>query len=216
MDETAVVQGTVAKFRGTWGFIKPSDGSGDLFAHAKEIEGDNNNLVEGAAVTFCKTYNEEKGKYEASKISGPGCEVKVEEPRHRRAWTVRVQHAAAVEPEELILYAKNKGGSKFPQKVVQMLDIMLQQHAYGGDKRFKISGSACFLPSTAESLGEGAELWKGFKQNFQVGQIGINLNVDVTGVCNPALVLGACLIPQLLRSNFDLPLQAPRFTARVR
>lgn len=52
-----------------FGFIKPDDGSEDVFCHFSGIT-DGNCLREGAEVEFDKVYDDRKGKYRAENVSG--------------------------------------------------------------------------------------------------------------------------------------------------
>ena len=52
-----------------FGFIKPSDGSEDLFCHFSAIT-DGNCLPQGAEVEYTRSYDERKGNYRATEVSG--------------------------------------------------------------------------------------------------------------------------------------------------
>ena len=55
-----------------FGFIKPSDGSEDVFCHVSSIK-DGNMLREGDEVEFESVYDDRKGKYRADNVTG-GCQ----------------------------------------------------------------------------------------------------------------------------------------------
>ena len=52
-----------------FGFIKPNDGSEDLFCHFSAIT-DGNCLMQGAEVEYTRSYDERKGNYRATEVSG--------------------------------------------------------------------------------------------------------------------------------------------------
>ena len=52
-----------------FGFIKPDDGGEDVFCHFSAIQ-DGNILVEGATVTFVKSWDERKNKERAEEVTG--------------------------------------------------------------------------------------------------------------------------------------------------
>merc|ERR1719174_231049 len=56
-----------------FGFIKPSDGSEDLFCHVSSIT-DGNMLREGDQVEFKREYDDRKGKYKAVDVTGGSTE----------------------------------------------------------------------------------------------------------------------------------------------
>ena len=55
-----------------FGFIKPSDGSEDVFCHVSSIK-DGNMLREGDEVEFESVYDDRQGKYRADNVTG-GCQ----------------------------------------------------------------------------------------------------------------------------------------------
>mmetsp|Transcript_59945 Transcript_59945/g.99497 ORF Transcript_59945/g.99497 Transcript_59945/m.99497 type:complete len:243 (-) Transcript_59945:593-1321(-) len=57
-----------------FGFIKPDDGSEDLFCHHSNIL-DGNSLVEGTPVQFVKVFDERKGKERAEEVTGGATET---------------------------------------------------------------------------------------------------------------------------------------------
>ena len=62
--------GTVLRWCGSYGFIKPDDGAGeDLFCHFSSIK-DGNMLKEGAPVTFVRRVDERKGREQAFDVTG--------------------------------------------------------------------------------------------------------------------------------------------------
>merc|ERR1712138_136676 len=66
--------GTIKKFfhdKG-FGFITPDDGSEDVFVHVKENGGDDawTNVQAGDAVMFDSEYDDRKGKYKATNVTG--------------------------------------------------------------------------------------------------------------------------------------------------
>ena len=62
--------GTVLRWCGSYGFIKPDDGAGeDLFCHFSSIK-DGNMLKEGAPVTFVQRVDERKGREQAFDVTG--------------------------------------------------------------------------------------------------------------------------------------------------
>jgi len=66
--------GTVKFFNADkgFGFISPNDGSEDVFVHFSAIESDGfKSLGEGESVEFNMQYDEKKGKYSASQVTGP-------------------------------------------------------------------------------------------------------------------------------------------------
>ncbi len=52
-----------------FGFIKPSDGSEDLFCHFSAIT-DGNCLAQGAEVEYTRAYDDRKGNYRATEVTG--------------------------------------------------------------------------------------------------------------------------------------------------
>ena len=52
-----------------FGFIKPNDGSDDVFCHFSSIT-DGNQLREGSEVSFEKVFDDRKGKYRAENVTG--------------------------------------------------------------------------------------------------------------------------------------------------
>ena len=56
-----------------FGFIKPQDGSEDLFCHFSAIT-DGNCLMQGAEVEYTRSYDESKGNYRASEVVGGATE----------------------------------------------------------------------------------------------------------------------------------------------
>ena len=74
------VTGTVVRWCGGFGFVKPDDGGEDLFCHFTSIR-DGNMLKEGAAVQFVKKIDERKGREQAFDLIG-GCTGE-EEPFRR-------------------------------------------------------------------------------------------------------------------------------------
>jgi cold shock CspA family protein len=52
-----------------FGFIKPNDGSDDVFCHFSSIS-DGNQLREGSEVSFEKVFDDRKGKYRAENVTG--------------------------------------------------------------------------------------------------------------------------------------------------
>ncbi|KAK4368140.1 hypothetical protein RND71_011932 [Anisodus tanguticus] len=70
--EASRMSGTVSKFNNQkgYGFIKPDDGSEDLFVHQSEIKSDGyRSLYEGQKVEF--TMSVKGDKYQAIDVSGP-------------------------------------------------------------------------------------------------------------------------------------------------
>ena len=71
--------GTVTKWFPTrgFGFIQSEGSSEDLFVHMTEIEGCGkgkfNALAIGKAVSFTRTFNIQRGKFQATKVTGEGC-----------------------------------------------------------------------------------------------------------------------------------------------
>lgn len=67
--------GTVTKWFPTrgFGFIQSEGSSEDLFVHMTEIEGKFNALTIGKTVSFTRTFNIQRGKFQATKITGEGC-----------------------------------------------------------------------------------------------------------------------------------------------
>merc|ERR1711977_675950 len=63
-----------------FGFIKPDDGSEDIFCHVSAIT-DGNSWREGAQLEFERVFDDRKGKYRAEKVSG-GCQEEYR-PRDR-------------------------------------------------------------------------------------------------------------------------------------
>ena len=65
--------GTVKKWMDGkgFGFITPADGGEDVFVHVKQVAG-GEDLAEGDQVTFDKAWNDQKGKYNAENVTGPG------------------------------------------------------------------------------------------------------------------------------------------------
>merc|ERR1712072_733995 len=55
-----------------FGFIKPDDGSEDIFCHVSAIT-DGSSWREGAQLEFERVFDDRKGKYRAEKVSG-GCQ----------------------------------------------------------------------------------------------------------------------------------------------
>jgi len=79
MEESAErVSGTVKWFDSEkgYGFITPREplsAGGDMFVHWSGVAGDGfKSLADGEAVEFKKVYNEQKNKWEASDVTGPG------------------------------------------------------------------------------------------------------------------------------------------------
>jgi cold shock CspA family protein len=68
------VKGTAQRWneRG-FGFIKPADGSEDLFCHFSAIT-DGNCMHEGAEVEYTRSYDENKGNYRATEVTGGATE----------------------------------------------------------------------------------------------------------------------------------------------
>lgn len=63
--------GTVIKWdeEKGFGFIKPHNGSDDLFAHVSNLK-DGDALKAGAEVTYEERYDDRKGKYRAEEVTG--------------------------------------------------------------------------------------------------------------------------------------------------
>lgn len=77
-DASAMPPPTAGKARGTaarwnhekgYGFIKPEDGSEDVFCHFRSVT-DGNCLKEGALVEYIREYDDRKGKYRAEGVTG--------------------------------------------------------------------------------------------------------------------------------------------------
>jgi len=55
-----------------FGFISSNDGGEDVFVHYSAIEGDGfKSLAEGESVEYNMQYDQQKGKYHASQVTGP-------------------------------------------------------------------------------------------------------------------------------------------------
>merc|ERR1712110_150741 len=54
------------------GFISPDDGGDDVFVHRSVLDGGEEYLEEGDAVTFESEYDDRKGKYKCSSCSKSG------------------------------------------------------------------------------------------------------------------------------------------------
>jgi len=70
-DHGGKCKGTVIKWdeEKGYGFIKPHNGSDDLFAHVSNLK-DGDALKAGAEVTYEERYDDRKGKYRAEEVTG--------------------------------------------------------------------------------------------------------------------------------------------------
>ncbi|CAI9104926.1 OLC1v1003718C1 [Oldenlandia corymbosa var. corymbosa] len=152
-------------------------------------------------------YDGKKSFYTAGELPFKSKEfiIKLSEPGEReREFKVSIQYAAKVDLYHLQRFLSSKQ-LDVPQETIQALDVVLREKP---STDYVVVGRSFFHPSLGARgpLGDGVEYWKGFYQSIRPTQMGLSLNIDVsgTGFYEPLLVTE--FVSSFLRNDLTRPL----------